>query len=155
MKKTWQEKLEDDKGFPKVFKIDAKRAKRLGAGTMVIPSPMEVDELMRRVPKGKLTTINELREALAHRHRAAMACPITTGIFAWIAAHAAAEASAQGKKRITPYWRTLKVKGELNSKYPGSIVGLRRKLAAEGHKVTQKGKRVFVEDFEAHLVSLT
>lgn len=36
-----------------------------------------------------------------------MACPVTTGIFAWIAAHAAAEAEESGGK-ITPDWRTLK-----------------------------------------------
>ena len=27
-------------------------------GTMVLPAPMEVDYLMRSVPKGKVTTIN-------------------------------------------------------------------------------------------------
>jgi hypothetical protein len=30
-----------------------------GEGTLVIPAPKEVDELMRRVPKGKVTTINQ------------------------------------------------------------------------------------------------
>lgn len=129
-KKTWQEKLADNKGFPQVYKIDRKKSKRWGTSTFVIPAPMEVNELMRRVPKGKLTTINELREVLARRHHATMACPVATGIFAWIAAHAAAEAGAQGKKHTTPYWRTLKVKGELNPKYPGGIAGLKRKLTA-------------------------
>jgi len=57
---------------------------------------------MPRVPKGKLTTIDELRKALARGHGATMACPITTGIFAWIAAHAAAETEASGKKLTTP-----------------------------------------------------
>ena len=104
----------------------------------MIPAPMEVDELMRRVPKGKLTTIDEFRKVLARRHGATIACPITTGIFAWIAAHAAAEAEAQGKKRVTPYWRTLKTKGELNPKYPGGIAGLKRQLTAEGHKVFRR-----------------
>jgi hypothetical protein len=115
---------------------------------------MEVDELMRRVPKGKLTTIDELRKVLARRHHATIACPITTGIFAWIAAHAAAEAAAKGKKRVTPFWRTLKAKGELNPKYPGGIAELRGKLAGEGHRVTQKGKHFFVENFQASLASL-
>ncbi len=153
-KKTWQEKLADSKGFPKVCPIDETRSKRWGAGTFVIPAPMEVDELMRRVPKGKLITIDELRKILARRHGATMACPITTGIFAWIAAHAAVEAAAEGKKHTTPYWRTLKTGGELNPKYPGSIPALKRKLAAEGHKVIQKGKRFFVENFEQRLAAL-
>jgi hypothetical protein len=150
-KKSWQEKLADDKGFPKVYKIDATKSKRWGTGTFVIPAPMEVNELMRRVPKGKLTTIDELRKVLAHRHGATIACPITTGIFAWISAHAAAEAAAEGKKDTAPYWRTLKSNGELNPKYPGGIAGLQRKLSTEGHRVIQKGKRFFVEEFQDRL----
>jgi hypothetical protein len=153
-KKTWQEKLADDKGFPKVLKIDSKKSLRWGTGTFVIPAPMEVNDLMQRVRKGKLTTIDELRKVLARRHGATMACPITTGIFAWIAAHAATEAEAEGRKNTTPYWRTLKTGGEINPKYPGGIALLRRKLAAEGHKVVQRGKRFFVEDFQDRLARL-
>ena len=153
-RKTWREKLADDKGFPQVFPIDKTRSKRWGTGTMVIPAPREVDALMRRVPKGRLTTIDELRKSLARRHGATIACPITTGIFAWIAAHAAAEAEAAGKKNPTPYWRTLKTGGELNPKYPGGIVALKRRLTAEGHKVVQKGKRYLVEKFEERVAQL-
>ena len=153
-RKSWKEKLADDKGFPKVFKIDAKKSKRWGTGTFVIPAPREVDELMRRVPKGKLTTIDELRKALARRHGATIACPITTGIFAWIAAHAAAEAEAAGKKRTTPYWRTLKSTGEVNAKYPGGVETLHSKLSEEGHRVLQKGRRFVVVGFEKRLATL-
>ena len=147
-RKSWQEKLADDKGFPKVFTLDASKRKRWGTGTMVIPAPAEVNELMRQVPKGKLITIDALRKVLAQRHGATVACPITTGIFAWISAHAAAEAEAGGKKRITPYWRTLKSNGELNPKYPGGIDGLKRRLSAEGHRIIRRGKRFFVADYE-------
>src|SRR5687767_5070061 len=94
-RKTWQEKLADDKGLPKVAPVCGNMTKRWGTGTMVIPAPREVDELMRRVPKGKLTTINRIRAALAKKHGDDFACPITTGIFAWIAAHAAEEARAE------------------------------------------------------------
>jgi hypothetical protein len=153
-RKSWQEKLADSKGHPTVFEISEKQSKRWGTGTCVIPAPMEVDELMRRVPRGKLTTIDEMRKALARRHHADIACPITTGIFSWIAAHAAAEAAAQGKKRTTAYWRTLKAGGELNPKYPGGVVELKRKLAAEGHKILQKRNRFFVEDFANNLAAL-
>jgi hypothetical protein len=153
-KKSWQEKLADNKGFPKVCPIDETKSKRWGTGTFVIPAPLEVDELMRRVPKGRLTTIDELRKVLARRHDATIGCPITTGIFAWIAAHAAAEAEAEGKQKTTPYWRTLKTGGELNPKYPGGIAGLKRRLAAEGHRVIRKGKRFLVADFEQRLAVL-
>jgi len=139
-RRTWQEKLADSKDLPK---------------TMVIPSPGEVDAVMRRVPKGRLATINEIRACLARKHGTDIACPMTTGIFAWIAAHAAEEARAQGRKHITPYWRTLKSGGELNSKYPGGIVALTRLLRAEGHRVVRKGKAYVVADYERRLARLT
>lgn len=153
-RKSWREKLLDNKGFPKVFPIDEKKSKRWGEGTFVIAAPLEVDDLMRRVPKGRLTTIDELRKVLARRHHATIACPITTGIFAWIAANASAEAVAKGETRTTPYWRTLKTGGEVNPKYPGGIANLRRLLAAEGHVVTQRGKRFFVKEYEKRLAKL-
>ena len=86
---SWSQKLHDSKGLPKVEKITDKMSKRWGTGTVVIPAPIEVDELMRKVTSGKLTTINEIRAALAKKHVASIGCPITTGIFAWVAAHAA------------------------------------------------------------------
>lgn len=147
-KKSWREKLADDKGLPKVAEVCGKMTKRWGTGTMVIPAPREVDALMQRVPKGRLVTINELRSALAKKHKVNFACPITTGIFSWIAAHAAAEAAAEGTKRITPYWRTLKTGGEVNPKYPGGVAALAKQLRAEGHKLVSKGKRTLVADFE-------
>ncbi len=102
------EKLYDSKGLPKVEKITEKLSKRWGTGTIVIPAPIEVDELMRKVPAEKLTTINDIRTALAKKHKATIGCPMTTGIFAWIAANAAEEREQSGEKDITPYWRTLK-----------------------------------------------
>jgi hypothetical protein len=151
MKKSWREKLADDKGLPKVCEVRAGKGIRAGEGRMVIAAPREVDALMRQVPKGRLVTINELRAALARKHQADFTCPITTGIFSWIAAHAAAEDEAEGKKRITPYWRTLKMGGEVNPKYPGGVFALSKRLRAEGHKVVAKGKRTLVADFEKKL----
>lgn len=153
-RRTWTEKLADDKGLPHVGRVEGRMTKRWGAGTMVIPAPREVDELMRKVPKGKLTTINELRSALARKHGVDIGCPITTGIFAWIAAHAAEEQSAAGRKRVTPWWRTLKLGGELNPKYPGGLAAVKRRLEAEGHKVISRGRRAFVADHERRLVEL-
>lgn len=150
-RKTWREKLADDKGLPRVGEIEGKMSTRWGTGTMVIPAPREVDALMKRVPRGKLTTINELRSALARKHGVNVGCPITTGIFAWIAAHAAGEAAAAGRKRITPYWRTLKAGGQLNGKYPGGVLALKKRLQSEGHKIVRRGKNFFVEDFQRSL----
>jgi len=150
-KKTWREKLADDKDLPKVVPITGRMQARWGRGTVVIPAPREVDAIMKRVPRGKLITINEIRALLAAKHGATIGCPITTGIFAWIAAHAAAEAAAQGETAATPYWRTLKSGGELNAKYPGGIDLLKDLLEAEGHEVIAKGKRYLVANFEKQL----
>ena len=147
-RKSWREKLADDKGLPKVAPVCGNMTKRWGTGLMVIPAPREVEAFMQKVPRGKVTTLNELRAALACKHKADFGCPITTGIFAWIAAHAAEEDATEGRKRITPYWRTLKTGGELNAKYPGGIPKLKKLLRAEGHKVTHKGKRWMVRDYE-------
>lgn len=152
-KKSWREKLADDKGLPQVGEVTGKMSLRWGKGPMVIPAPREVDALMRQVPKGRLVTINELRAALAKKHKAEFACPITTGIFSWIAAHAAAEAEAEGAKRVTPYWRTLKTGGEVNPKYPGGADALAKRLRVEGHKLVAKGKRTLVANYEAKLFS--
>jgi alkylated DNA nucleotide flippase Atl1 len=153
-KKTWQEKLNDDKDLPRIEEITGNMSQRWGTGTFVIPAPREVNEIMRQVPKGKLTTINEIRKTLAKKHGTSIACPITTGIFAWVSANAAEEAYASGTKDITPWWRTLKTGGELNPKYPGGTAEQEARLKAEGHTIIPgKGKKPpVVKDYEKKLV---
>ena len=150
-KKSWREKLADDKDLPKVVRLNPAQAARFGGATLAIAAPREIDALMRGVPAGRVTTINELRAAVAKKHRAAAGCPITTGIFSWIAANAAAEAEAEGTANVTPYWRTLKSGGEVNAKYPGGVAAVKKRLAAEGHRFVRKGARTFVRDFAAAL----
>ncbi len=55
---------------------------------------------------------------------------------------------------ITPYWRTLKGKGELNDKYPGGLAAQAEKLKAEGHEIEpdKKGQPKRVKDWEKALV---
>ena len=153
-RKSWSEKLKASKGLPKVEKITDKMSKRWGTGTVVIPAPMEVNEMMRRVPEGKLITINEMRAALAKKHGATIGCPMTTGIFAWIAANAAEEQRQKGESDITPYWRTLKTGGVINPKYPGGVEAIKKLLEKEGHEVVQKGKKHVVVDYEKSLTKL-
>lgn len=120
-------------------------------GTLVISTPKEIDAIMQHVPKGKVMTITEIRDYLAEQYKTTVACPLTTGIFVNIAAHAAEEMLAQGKKRVTPYWRTLKAGGELNEKFPGGTAAQRAKLEAEGFEIVARGKRLFVKDYERRL----
>jgi len=76
-----------------------------------------------------------------------------TGIFAGIAARAAEEMASEGRKDITPYWRTLKEGGKLSEKYPGGVTAQAKRLEAEGFTVVPgKGKQPpHVEGFEDYL----
>jgi len=62
-----------------------------------------------------------------------------TGIFVGIAVRAAEEAAAEGETDITPYWRTLKSRRELNEKYPGDVEAQALHLKEEGH-IIETGK---------------
>ena len=150
-RKSWREKLADSKGLPKVITLRGEARRKCGGRTMVVPAPSAVDALMRRVRRGRVVTINEIRAALARRHHADVACPLTTGIFAWIAAHAAEEAG--GGRGTTAYWRTLKARGEVNARYPGGVRAACRHLRAEGHRLVKKGERYFVADWEKRLAT--
>jgi hypothetical protein len=70
LRKSFQEKLNDSRDFPRVVKIDGKMSTRWGTGTVCIPAPREVDDIMRQVPRGRLITINQIREVVARKHAA-------------------------------------------------------------------------------------
>jgi hypothetical protein len=113
-----------------------------GKGTMVIPRPLDVDRLIRHVGQGKLVTVLQIREELAKRNHANVACPLTTGIFIRIAAEAAEEDRRAGAKAVTPYWRVLSSEGRLNPKFPGGVAAQKRRLSLEGHRVAKaQGKK--------------
>jgi hypothetical protein len=70
---TWREKLgstAQKQGLPRVVEVNEKMSQRWGTGTVVIPSPVEVDALMKSVPEGKLITINQIRAFMAGKYNA-------------------------------------------------------------------------------------
>lgn len=69
LKKTCKQKLHEDRKA-EVVEITENMSQRWGTGTCVIPAPIEVDELMKMVPSGKLITISQIRETLARIHGA-------------------------------------------------------------------------------------
>jgi hypothetical protein len=73
-----------------------------------------------------------------------------------MAARAAEEDASAGKKDITPYWRTLKGKGELNGKYPGGLEIQAKRLKTEGHTIemNKAGQPKRVKDWESKLVEV-
>ena len=64
--------------------------------------------------------------------------------------------ATEGKTDITPYWRTLKSKGELNEKYPGGVEAQASRLADEGHTIERvEGRKPSrVKDFDKVLQDL-
>jgi alkylated DNA nucleotide flippase Atl1 len=149
---SWSEKLDQSKGLPKVVPIGPTMSKQWGEGTVVVPAPREVDAIMKAVPAGKLITIQQIRAIVAERHGATIGCPLTVGIFAWIAAHAAEDDRKAKRRGATPYWRTLKSGGYLNEKYPGGVTAHKAKLEAEGHEIQQRGQKLVVADYEEFLI---
>lgn len=150
-KKTYNEKLHDSKDFPKVIEVVDPKAVMIYGGTkMLIAPPLAYDEVMKKVPFGKLVTSAYIRNCLAEQNGADYTCPLTAGIFMNIAANASYERGVDE----TPYWRTLKRDGELNEKYPGGIEGHKALLEKEGHTVIQKGKKFFVKDYENKLYEI-
>jgi len=158
-KKSWQDKLKDRKGLPKVLELEknfpcynAVHKMGVEAGEpVVLVNASEVVEAMREIPKGKLVTIVEICKAIAKKHDVKGCCSLTTGIFIMTAANAAEEAAKQGKSLDIPYWRTLKANGFLNEKFPGGVEAHREKLKNEGFKVTKRGKKFLVQDYQDYL----
>lgn len=142
------------KGLPKVVHGPAKWEKRFGGRRVLVPTPLLVDGVIRKVPKGKLATVRQIRERLAKDFNAEATCPLTTGIFVRIASEAAEEDRAKGKKRITPYWRVVKDDGSLNPKFPGGVEAQSERLREEGHAIEPgKGKKPpRVKGFEKKLM---
>ncbi len=153
-KKDFNAMLHDSKDMPKIQTItDEKSIKKYGGNRMYFAPPIAYDEVMRRVPFGKLLTVGTIRDYFAKQSGADFTEPITAGIFVSIVAWA----SYQRKNDETPYWRTLKANGELNSKYPGGIDAQKELLEKEGHTIIQKGRtniKYYVKNYEEALFTL-
>jgi len=152
--KDFNAMLHDSKDMPKIQIItDEKSIKKYGGCRMYFAPPLDYDQVMKRVPCGKVITVGKIRDYFAKQNQADFTEPITAGIFVSIAAWA----SFQRSDDETPYWRTLKAKGELNPKYPGGVEAQKQKLEAEGHVILSRGRttiRYYVKDYEARLFDL-
>lgn len=152
--KDFNAMLLNSKDMPKIQTItDLKSIEKYGGDKMYFAPPIDYDRIMKQVPFGKLITVNKIREYFAKENGADFTEPMTAGIFVTIAAWA----SYQRADDKTPYWRTLKSKGELNDKYPGGIESQKEMLEKEGHTIIQKGRKnikYFVEDYEKVLFEI-
>jgi alkylated DNA nucleotide flippase Atl1 len=164
MRKTWAQKIEDKKTFPKVLKLEKRfpcynAVHAMGADEgdpVVLVNASEILPLMAQVPRGKLITIREICLKIAESHGVKGCCSLVTGILIMSIAQAAEEAIANGERSSlakVPYWRTLKADGFLNEKYPGGLEGHKKRLVREGYQIKARGKKYQVADYERHLLS--
>ncbi len=153
--KSWREKLEREMK-PKLVEIPGQWAQRVGHGKMLVPTPLLIDKTINKIPKGKLATVNTIRNYLANAFKADLTCPLTTGIFINIAANTAEEDKSKGAIKITPYWRVIKEGGSLNPKFPGGVKQQAVYLKQEGFEIAEgeTNNRFFVKDFEKNLAQL-
>lgn len=138
----WKEKLKKPIE-PRIVTIPTHLEKIWGKGNMFIATPAIIDEEVKKVKKGQLITVRQIRDILSDRYGTDTTCPLTTGIFLRIVAEAAEEARNEGKSKITPYWRVIKEDGSLFEKFPGGKAHQAKLLAAEGHKIIKN--KVFLE----------
>jgi alkylated DNA nucleotide flippase Atl1 len=119
-------------------------------GAMVVSSPAEVNEIIRKVKPGEVITLNDVRAVLADRHHVAVACPVSTAIFANMVARAAEELRERDVPvaELTPWWRVLRKGGLLNPKLPGGVQRQAALLRAEGVVSSPLRKELAVYDYE-------
>ena len=146
-RKTWREKFEARKE-PEI--VDDPR----GRGKMLIPTPRLIDSLIRKVPRGRLVTVDRIRERLAEDFHVDLTCPLATGWFIRIVAEAAEEERKTGATDITPYWRVIRRDGSLIEKFPGGGRRQASLLRGEGHTIQRARNTLRVKDYERSLITL-
>lgn len=141
---------------PRIVQVPVRWQKQQGAGSMLIATPRLVANIMKQAAKGKLLTIGQIRERLTKDFGTQTTCPLTTGIFARIAAEAANEELEKGRTRVTPFWRLIRDDGSLMEKFPGGVAAQARLLRKEGHTIVSgSGKKApRVKDHDAKLIKL-
>jgi len=147
-KLTWSEKMKEVKG-------DMEKKKMTNKGLMYISSPREIENIIRKIPKGKLITTEIVIKNITSKNKVDFTCPLTSGIFISICANYAEEEIEKGvsKDKVVTYWRVIKPKGFLYDKYLGTKSKQEKYLKEEGYKLidsgTKKGK--MVKDYDKFL----
>lgn len=116
-KKTWQEKFNIARE-PVVEITDKKFADIPEGSKMLIATPKVIDDYVRQIPKGKHSSLQQMRKDLSAEFNAEYTCPITSGIFLRIASELAYQQYESGTpiKKITPFWRMIDKKAPLAKK---------------------------------------
>jgi len=115
------------------------------SGKMVKPSASTVKSIIKKVQKGELVTIEQIRKNLANDFDVQTACPasITKSL----------QFLSKEDNSIC-YWRVVKKKGELISKFPNGVEGRALLLRKEGFEIDFSKENSVVIGFETKLGKL-
>ena len=108
------------------------------SGKMLKPCPATIEALIKKIPKGKLSTTELIRKKLSAEFSVQATCPATTD--------KALQAIANTTMK-TAYWRVLKKEGELIAKYPGGVENHAALLIKEGFTIDKNGKAPTVKGY--------
>ena len=124
----------------KIEAIPKTMEKFLGhSGNMVKPSVETVKTIVKKVRKGKIITLDQLREKMANDFSVQTACPASTT--------KALQILSKEEKPIC-YWRVIKKNGELIAKFPKGLEGHAALLESEGFEINYKKRTPTVVDYE-------
>jgi len=131
----------------KIESIPKTMEKFLGcSGKMVKPSLSSVKNVVKKIRKGKLVTLEILREKLAADFNVQTACPASTTKILQILSK---------EEHPICYWRVVKKKGELLSKFPDGVEGHAALLEREGFEIDFSKKNPIVIGYQDKLFKLT
>jgi hypothetical protein len=128
-----------------LIKIPVKMEKFFGgSGQMVKPAVETVFNLASKIPKGKLATLESLRNEIAIKHQVHTCCPAAT---------IKALKLAIDTNDTFCYWRIFKKNGQLVSQFPGGIEGHAAKLSLDGIELDEGKKNITVRNLNEKLYS--
>jgi len=133
MPKSWVEKRDNKKEYQ--VKINPKKFADIPEGSkMLIPTPIIIDDYVKKVPNGMFVNTKTLRQKLALEKKAEFTCPLVTGISLRIISEAAYEEYQIHKKlnHITPFWRVVHPESKLAKKLTFEIEFLIQNQFEEG-----------------------
>ena len=136
MGKSWMQKL--DGGQPAHVEVLNKPFGGAFPGAkMLVATPRLVDQYMRSVPEGETRSVAQMRDDLAKAHGADISCPLSTSIFARIAAEAALETVDAGAplSEVTPFWRVIDEKSPIANKLSCGVELVRAQREREASSV--------------------
>jgi len=115
------------------------------SGNMVKPSTDTVKAIVKKIRKGKLATLEQLREKLADDFNVQTACPASTT--------KALQLLSKEDKPVC-YWRVVKKRGELIAKFPKGVDGHASLLQDEGFEIDFSKKNPAVVSYDTKLTKL-